>query len=306
MGYFSELLSDIVARLKLESGEDLPFKLKNISEDISSETYEIRDNCAAKKYGKPIGKYEIYTIPSVLDVLKSDRDRIITALVNSVSSMLGKVSKSSRVLVVGLGNRHISSDSLGAKVCHKINVVMDLKNFPTVMAICPSVLGLTGIETYDIVRGVCESVKPTHMILIDSLCASATIRLGRSIQLSNTGLCPGSGIGNNRRCIDSSLCRNIISIGVPLLIYASTFIKDSFYKNNIDISLVRNIMQTAENLSNNEDFLNFINGIEKIYNDSLDGIVVTSKDIENIVEILSSMISEAINKSLGVVELFDR
>ena len=210
------------------------------------------------------------------------------------------------MLVVGLGNRHISSDSLGARVCGKIGVTIDNKLLPKVMVMCPSVLGLTGIETYDIVSGVIEKVKPTHLILIDSLCASSVDRLATSIQLSNTGLCPGSGIGNNRKCIDKSLCKKIVSIGVPLLIFARTFVRDTFNKNNIDYSAFRDIMQNTENMSNNEDFLKFINAIENVYKDNIDDAIVAHKDIDSMVSNLAEIIAIAINKSLGVIELIDR
>lgn len=301
-----ELLSDIIGRVNIEMGVDLPFETKKHTEDISSEIYKITTEEMSQRYSREKGEYEIYSIPTPMELGKSTRKKIIGYLSNSVSRLLGKVNSKSRVLIVGLGNRYISSDSLGARVCNKIGITIDAKFLPTVMAICPSVLGLTGIETYDIISGVIEKVKPTHLVLIDSLCASSVERLARSIQLSSTGLCPGSGIGNNRRCIDNSLCDKVVSIGVPLLIFASTFIKETFNKNSIDISAITDIMQNTENMSNNESFLDFIDAIKKVYNDDVDDIVVSHKDIDAMVEIMSEMIAMAINKSLGVLELIDK
>lgn len=300
-----EMLKDVVSRVNTETGMDLPFQLKRHSESVTSEIYTIDTDEKSRVYNRAMGEYEIYSIPLPIDLSKSYQDKISKYLSLSIERMLGSISNKSRVLIVGLGNRHISSDSLGAKVCGKIGITIDNNNLPKVMAICPSVLGLTGIETYDIISGVIEKVKPTHLILIDSLCASSVDRLGTSIQLSNTGLCPGRGIGNNRRCIDKSLCKNIVSIGVPLLIFASTFIRDTFNKNNIDFDVVADIMQNNEIVSNNEDFLKFFESIKSVYNDDIDGAIVTHKDIDKMVVNLAEIIAMAINKSLGVLELID-
>ena len=301
-----ELLSDVIGRINLETGVDLPFVSKQHIEGVSSETYKITTDEMSRRYNREKGEYEIYSIPTPMGLDKCRQEKIVDYLSMSISRLLGKITSKSRVLIVGLGNRHISSDSLGARVCNKIAVTIDAKSMPTVMAICPSVLGLTGIETYDIISGVMDKVNPTHLILIDSLCASSVERLARSIQLSSTGLCPGSGIGNNRRCIDKSLCGKIMSIGVPLLIFASTFIRETFTKNNIDFNSIKDIMQNTENMSNNESFLDFIDAIRRVYNDDLDGVIVSHKDIDAMVETLSEMIAMAINKSLGVLELIDR
>ncbi len=301
-----ELLSDVVSRVNLETDIDLPFETKRHTEGVSSEIYKITTEEMSQAYKRDMGEYEIYSISTPMELDKCIRDKIMVCLSKSISRLLGSISSKSRVLIVGLGNRHIPSDSLGARVCNKIGITLNSKSMPTVMAICPSVLGLTGIETYDIISGVIEKTEPTHLILIDSLCASSISRLCSSIQLSNTGLCPGSGIGNNRRCIDKSLCKKIVSIGVPLLIFASTFIKDTFNKNNIDILAITDIMQNAENISNNKIFLDFIDAIKRVYSDHIDDVIVSHKDIDSMVEILSEIIATAINKSLGVLELIDR
>lgn len=301
----SELLDEIISSKKTECAEELSHESKKFDYGVRVERYRVTTIEEEKFYGKSRGIYEIFSIPNALEVDKKIGSHIEDIVAHSLSSLLGKINSKSRVLVIGLGNRHISSDSLGSKVCHKIHITLSSGKCPTVMAFCPSVLGLTGIETYDIISGVVEKTNPTHLILIDSLCAGAVSRLGSSIQLSNTGLCPGSGIGNNRKCIDTSICKKIVSIGVPLLIYAGTFIRDTFDKKGIDFLKIRDIMQNSENISNNADFLDFIKAMEKIYSDRVDGIIVSHKDIEEMVKILSNVIANAINKSLGVFELND-
>ncbi|MBE5738223.1 MAG: GPR endopeptidase [Clostridiales bacterium] len=303
MRFDSELINEIISKISIETGDEIPFENSEYDFGITGEKYQIKNDIESVRYGREVGTYEILSLPDVIVLSTKQINYISDTVADIISSFLGKLTKSSRVLVVGLGNRHISSDSLGSKVCHDINITFGLRGYPKVMAVCPSVLGLTGIESFEIINGVVERVKPTHIILVDSLCASAVSRLGSSIQISNTGICPGSGVGNKRKCFDKTLCKNIVSIGVPLLIYASTFIRDVFDSNNIVIDDIMDIMQSAENLGNNEDILNLLQSIKNVYNDNINDIVVSHKDIEQMVVILAKIISDAINKSLGTFEL---
>ena len=299
----TELLDEIIRFCKIESGETLPLKESGENTGISCERYEILSDEDSEKYGKPKGIYDIFGIPNALTLTKKQKANIMSEITKSLKELCATVDNKSKILVVGLGNRHISSDSLGTLVCRKICITLGLKNYPNVMAICPSVLGLTGIETYDTIRGIVDRVKPSQVIFIDSLCASDVSRLGTSIQLSNTGICPGSGVKNKRKCLDKSICKNVVSIGVPLLIYASTFLENSFEKNGIDLLRLNSIMQSAKKERNKDEILELIKDIKKVYNDDVLNIIVSHKDIKEMVEILSDIIAGAINKSLGVAEL---
>lgn len=303
MKYRTELLNEIRERVLTECGEDLPFEAKKYSYGISSETYTISTDRQVEKYGKAKGIYDIFSLPNILTLTNKQCDYLVRIVSQSLVTLLGDIDEHSKILVVGLGNRHISSDSLGSRVCHNINITLGLSNYPNVMALCPSVLGLTGIETFDIIKGVVDRVKPTNLILIDSLCASSISRLSASIQLSNTGMCPGSGVGNSRRCIDKSICPNIVSIGVPLLIYISTFIIDTFERNNVNLDRLQDIMHSIGKSSKDGEILQLLKDIKNIYNDDIDGVVVSHKDIDEMVVIMSDIISRAINKSLGIEEL---
>lgn len=295
--YYSEILSDLVNLKRLEGGKELLVpKINRSKHGFSKESYIIENKKQSEYYGKEIGKYELISIPEVLILDDCQIEACTKYVISSLKDLIGKIGKKDKILVVGLGNRHISSDSLGSRVVGKINIVFEGFNSSQVMAIAPSVLGLTGIETYDIISGIVDKVKPTHIILIDSLCASDMKRLGRSIQLSNTGICPGSGIGNKRKCIDSSLAKVVVSIGVPLLIFASTFITSAFNTFNIGEDKLDSIMQTCKNIPNNTELLNFINNILNVYNARLDDMIVSTKDISESVEILSDIIATAINK----------
>lgn len=303
MSFKSELLDEIIKAVSLESGDMFSSGNNLTNGEVSRYRYEIVSDEEEVKYAKPKGVYDIFSIPNVLLLSQKQKLNIVSSIQKSLSDLCATINSKSKILVVGLGNRHISSDSLGTLVCKKICVTLGLKNYPKVMAICPSVLGLTGIETYEIVRGVVDRVKPTQVIFIDSLCASDVSRLGTSVQLSNTGICPGSGVNNKRKCLDKSICKNVVSIGVPLLIYASTFLENSFDKNGIDLDRINSIMQSLEKKHDKAGIIKFFKDLKQVYNDDVMNMVVSHKDIKDMVEILSDIISDAINKSLGVAEL---
>lgn len=297
---FSELISEIIQNSSIEAGEEVLSKFENYKHQISTERYEIVSDSQAKFYGKEKGVYDLISLPDVLYLTQSQLEYSVQIVEKRLKDILGKVKSTDKVLVVGLGNRHISSDSLGVSVVSKVNVTFNVKKFPHVMAICPSVLGLTGIETFDIVSGVIDKVKPNVLILIDSLCASSEERLGKSIQLSNTGICPGSGIGNNRKCIDKKLAEKVVSIGVPLLIYADTFVSSAFEKNKIDNDRFESIMHTIKKSRDNPLIYDFIQDVKNAYNSTFENVIVSIKDISECVEILSDIIASAINRVLGV------
>ncbi len=296
---YSDLLFDYLNSISSESGSD--FVEKDAKDKVfKKDFYEIKTDEESKIYNKPKGKYMLLTTPDMLMISKQDIDRCIHIFVSMLEDMLGVIESDARVLVVGLGNRHISSDSLGAKVVGKINITISNKYLPKVMAIAPSVMGLTGIETFDIVEGVVSRVKPTHLILIDSLCASAVERLGRSIQLTNTGICPGGGVGNKRKCIDSKMVDNIYSIGVPLLIFSSTFIGSAFDKFGIAYDKILSIMQSSKKIPEQSQLLELSKTLKKILEDDENEMIVSIKDIEECVDVLSDIIAGAINIALGV------
>ena len=297
---YSDLIFDYLENSLVEAEKDI--SLKKFKYGLSGDSYEITTKEESINYGKPIGLYKLLSIPNVIEMSDDVIDYTIKQIVKILKSLIGNITSKDRVLIIGLGNRHISSDSLGAKVVGKINITIESNYFPKVMAIAPSVMGLTGIETVDIVEGVISKVNPTHVIIIDSLCASSSERLGCSIQMTNTGICPGGGVGNKRKCIDEKIAKNVFSIGVPLLIYASTFIRETLEKNNVTEESINSIMQNQKNVDNSE-FSKIIDNLKNIYNEDVDDMIVCIKDIEECVEILSKILASAINTLMGTEEL---
>ena len=187
----------------------------------------IINEIGSEKLGKPIGNYITLDIPQFTEY---DGE-----LMDSVSKVLGKilkelikVKKDDRVLVVGLGNWNVTPDALGPKVIEGIMVTRHLsevmpeameENMISVAAISPGVLGTTGIETAEIIKGIVQNVKPKVLIAIDSLASKSIERISSSIQISDTGIVPGGGVGNKREELTyETMGIPVIAVGVPTVV----------------------------------------------------------------------------------------
>ncbi|MBQ5589895.1 MAG: GPR endopeptidase, partial [Anaerotignum sp.] len=181
--------------------------------------------------GKPKGDY--ITLES--EMLKENNtechEKIIKILAENIHSLV-EFEKDACVLVAGLGNWNITPDALGPKVVSRILVTRHLQGtlpqeieetVRPVAAVSPGVMGITGIETGEILKGIVEKVQPTLLIAIDALAARRSSRINAAIQLSNTGIAPGAGVGNKRMTLDQdSLGIPVIAIGVPTVVDAAT------------------------------------------------------------------------------------
>lgn len=183
------------------------------------------DEKRAKIIGKNKGTYVNLDTPVVYAGLSIFYERVS----NAMKEELEKFIVGNRVLVVGLGNFELGADSLGVKTCSSVNVTRNIIDSKfSVSAICPGVIGATGIESFEVVKGVCDAVKPETIFVIDSLCAGSVKRLLTSFQISDAGIVPGSGVANHRMELsESSLGAKVVSIGVPTVVYASTIVKES-------------------------------------------------------------------------------
>ena len=225
----SDIISDIFKQNRLECSE---FEIKNDDNANKSnlytiESYEIRTDEESKKVGRPKGKYHIINISDIRNLSKSSATKLVKIVANRIKDLIGVINCKTQILVVGLGNENIESDSLGPKVTKNIIVTRLLydnnSKIPKVCAITPSVMGITGIDTADIISAVVKKIKPTLVIVVDSLCASASERLGKSIQITNVGIIPGGGINRPKTALNESIlgCK-VITVGIPLMIFAKT------------------------------------------------------------------------------------
>lgn len=200
------------------------------------------------------------------------------------------------VLVVGLGNRMVTPDALGPAVCDGVFVTRHIHQYApdaidtrigNVSAIAPGVLGITGIETGEIVEGIAERMKPTLIIAIDSLAAKSIDRIRTTIQIADTGIAPGAGIGNKRKAIDKeTLGVPVIAIGVPLVVYASTIaqelIEGVINKGPVDVTLQDKMQKLLGGM-------NEVEGAD---------MIVTPKEIDSVVDDLAHIIADGLNMAL--------
>ena len=266
-----------------------------------------------------------------------DRENVGNVLVKEIKNMLIKnnITDNDECLVIGLGNKKSTPDALGPMVIDNILVTRHLfelnldvkKGIRKISAISPNVMGNTGIETFDIIKGIVDNVKPKFIIIIDSLCASSIERLNKTIQLTDTGISPGSGIGNVRKeIVKDSLGIPVIAIGVPTVVESVTIVNDTidymfmhlnYLKNNYETSklIVKrnnnylNKIKSSKVSDNDKEILGGIIGsldeedkknlISEVLNNINYNLIVTPKEIDFLIEKLSNVISNSINNAIN-------
>lgn len=228
MKKISELVTEKILHAKSETASisALPVKKTIAKYGIKKESYAVTTTMQERDYGLNKGDYVVLTYDNI-GICKSIDDYFIEYLAKNIKTY---VKDYHNILVIGLGNRHISADSIGPKVLHHImptryiakQKIFSCKN--KLSALSTSVYALTGIDSFDIVNSVAKEIGADCVIAVDSLCANDYKRLGNSFQLHNAGIAPGGGLGNKRKVISKhSLGIPVIAIGVPLVMYASTF-----------------------------------------------------------------------------------
>ncbi len=228
------------------------------SEDITKTVVKITNENGKKALGKEIGSY--ITIEAA--ELKYD-NAVYESTCRIIADTLTELIESHKdnlTLVVGLGNDRITPDALGMKTVDNIMVTHHIKkhapklletNISSVCAIKPGVLGTTGMESVNIIKGVCHTLKPDTVIVVDSLAAADIRRVNTTVQISDTGIQPGSGVGNNRAGINKDvLGRTVIAIGVPTVIDAATISKEPIPKDLAPLMVTtKDIDLTIERMS---------------------------------------------------------
>lgn len=237
------------------------------------------DHRGEEALGKPIGHYVTIEVPpfSEEEVFDDTRRSAVTV---ELSRML---PPKGTVLVAGLGNADITPDALGPKTAEKIlatrhisgnlSRALGLGSLRSVCVIAPGVLGKTGMETVEIIRGAVEQIKPCAVIVIDAMASRRLSRLGCTVQLADTGIIPGSGVGNKRKEINAkTLGVPVISLGVPTVVDASTLAKDLLTKHPDD---------TLEDMEQNGD-----------------SMMVTPREIDTLITHAADLISLSVNCAL--------
>lgn len=308
------------------------FSDKKVFGDIEVSSVSLKENDASSLSKKP-GLYITISFNDVTD--SSNRDKLIEVFSSHFKELLCEknLGIDSSCLVVGLGNQKSTPDMLGPCTVDDLIITNHLyeissldSGFRRVCAINPGVMGTTGIETSDIVFSVVSRIKPDFLIVIDALASSSLDRVNKTIQITDTGIHPGSGIGNNRREISfDTIGIPVIAIGVPTVVDITTIVSNtinymtkyfSYTKSNIDNPINKLIVRgdinylnkdIAVSSSDRNEFLGLVGSlsddeIKKLVYEALTPVgynfMVTPKEIDFVLEKLCEVLSKGLNKAL--------
>lgn len=266
-----------------------------VQDGISVSCITIAAPDAAEALGKRMGKYITLDAPDLTFKPTGLFDLVSRELARQLVFLMQRIPASAPVLVVGLGNRAVTPDSLGPRVVDSVFVTRHIKQYMPdavpetvreVSALAPGVLGVTGVETMEIIRGVAEHTKPAVIIAVDSLASRRAARISTTIQLTDTGISPGAGIGNNRTGLnEETLGVPVIAIGVPLVVYAGTIARDT-------ISLI------ADETGRHEEEEGMKELADKVIREHIGELIVTPKEIDTLVADMTKVVADGINRAL--------
>lgn len=279
-----EIRTDLAMESNVLSQEGLPEGVKVWTEQKSGvpvTVVELKTRAAAEAIGKPKGTYVTVELGPVLRRERDSFDSAVTAIADYLREMLD-LSAHLPVLVAGLGNREVTPDAVGPLTADHVLVTRhmlqrmprEFGGFRPVSALVPGVLGTTGVESAETVRALTERTEAAAVIAVDAIAARDTRKLCSTVQLSDAGITPGSGIGNSRVALDrESLGVPVIAIGVPTVTDAATMAVDLFERAG----------QEAD---------------EGQLRKTSTGMIVTTSDIDRRVREIARVLAFAINSAL--------
>ena len=253
---------------------------------LSRTVVKVENEESAQKLGRPMGTYVTLAGEQAMTVSLETRRALAAELAQTLRGMLPPNMKTA--LVVGLGNRSVTPDSLGPRTAERVLVTRHMGgclpsdvSMSSVCAAAPGVLGVTGMETAEILRGMVAHVKPDAVIAVDALAARSSKRIASTIQITDTGITPGSGVGNHRKALDRrTLGVPVIAVGVPLVVYASTIASDALCA----LGEVEEERIAA--------------CVERVVSEKLGEMIVTPRDVDALVERMAGVLADGINQAL--------
>ena len=260
-------------------------------EDITITKVRIETQKAAKTMGKPRGTYISIEADQMMEEDNDYHREISEIFSEQLKNFLPKQYQKKKILVIGLGNREVTPDALGPKVIDQLFItrhlleefgkyMVELEECCSISGIVPGVMAQTGMETVEILQGVVAQTKPDIVIAVDALAARSIKRLNRTIQITDTGIIPGSGVGNYRNAITKEhLGIPVIAVGIPTVVDAATIVAD----------FCTGLMENKQELEEMEET------VRGMIPPKLNAMYVTSKDIDEAVNRLSYTISEGLN-----------
>ena len=313
---------EIRTDLALEESEGLKEQAKEVSgvsfrkwkgktEDVQITEVKVLNEAGAETLGKPVGSYLTLEANRLLlpdeDFHSEVSDELANVLKELAEHALGKKEREEKkapflhgqpvILVAGLGNQSVTPDSLGPRTVNNLSVS---QNETGLKAIAPGVMAQTGMETARILSGIIREIKPDLVIAIDALAARSIRRLGTTIQLTDTGIHPGSGVGNHRHSLTKeTLGIPVLAVGVPTVVGAAAIVHDT-------ISALTGVLASEEATKNTGKWIENMNPedqyrmIRELLEPEFGSLYVTPPDIDQRVKQLSFTISEGIHRAVTV------
>ena len=298
--------NDIYKRVNNIQNEIDGVKIENESqEDIEISRVRIISEEGEKKLGKPIGNYITLDVKDIKIVDDEKIEQIAEVVADELRNVIGEhINDTEDILVVGLGNIYVTPDALGPKVVPHIEVTRHILEYmPKAMpedtrpvsAISPGVLGTTGIETMEVLKGIVDNTHPKLLIVIDALASRSIERISSSIQIADTGIVPGAGVDNKRKEISiKTLGIPVIALGIPTVVDLASITNDCinlFIESLQQKAMSNSYLNDIKEKDNYEEIKEAL--IPKDYN-----MIVTPKEIDKLIENMSKIISKGINKAV--------
>lgn len=266
-------------------------------DDIHVTKVWIETKNAAKAMGKPMGTYVTIEAPAMVEPEEGYHEEISECLARELREIVPAIEEEQSILVVGLGNREVTADALGPQVIDNLFITRHVvkeygkaayncSRMNLISALEPGVMAKTGMETAEIVAGVVKEAAPDALLVVDALAARSTRRLNRTIQITNTGIQPGSGVGNHRNALTrESLGIPVIAIGIPTVVDAATIVGDALEK----------LLNEEKEL----DSMKYLGQHRNVFSE-LNNMYMTGKDIDAVIKRVSFTVSEGINRALEI------
>ena len=279
---------------------------EKVGDDILTTRVKVLSKQGEEAINKPIGNYITIDIKNLKVANEDEMQKASEVVTKELKALIDKhVSSKDPVLVVGLGNLYVTPDALGPKVINEIDITRHLLEYMpevlnedtrSVSAVSPGVLGTTGIETQEILKGIVQNINPKLIIIIDALSSRSIERISSSIQIADTGIVPGAGVGNTRKELTKdSLGVPVIAIGIPTVVEAATIAADSLTM----------FIQKVQEQAKSNDFLNQLQEedkyeiIKEVLSPNDYNFIVTPKEIDELIENMKDIVARGINFAIN-------
>lgn len=286
--------------------EGIETEEEKIDDKILISRVKVTNEKGEEAIGKPQGSYITIDVKDLKIASEGEIQKASEAVTKELKKLIEKhIHLKEPILVVGLGNIYVTPDALGPKVINEIDITRHLlqympevldKDTREVSAISPGVLGTTGIETLEILKGIVDNVKPKLVIVIDALASRSIERISSSVQLADTGIVPGAGVGNARKELTvNTLGIPVIAMGIPTVVEAATIAADSL------TLLIKKVQEQAQS----NDFLNKLQEedkyalIKEVLTPEEYNFIVTPKEIDELIEKMKDVVARGINYAIN-------